>query len=818
MNQEKFLSHFPGYCIQTFSDKAENTVSDKYNKSPLLTFGKPTPEYFKSLTDLNKNGAAICFTPNAFPSGRRKAKDCTGINAWFCDIDSLSIDEQWELVKAAPLMPSLITQTRKSLHLYYLAKDGKIENFTKIQKALIKYFKADPGCKDVCRVLRIPFFFHNKEEPIEVKIVHDRANPYTEEEMIKAFPYDEEDEKPEKKRKKKYPGGLSFWSASSELDNKKMLEMLSGTEIVDYEVYTFRDRSNGGYYIDVNGKPADAWIDENGMIGSGKGGGPTFIQWMGYYGLEKGIIAEWIKTNCADLLPEEVLNRNIKKDGEESATQAQELFNMFENQDPPPTMFHDEIDEAYAQVDIDGKKRIFKVETRAFKKFLGKFYWDTTGKAIDTQSLEKTVNIISGIAEYDGPQYKLYNRVGVYNNDYWYDLGDSRAVCCKSGSWEIIDDVPIIFRTSQHQNPQVLPSRDGSDISLLLKHIAIKSDEQQILFLVWVVSCFIPKIPHPLMIFYGEKGSAKSTTMSFLRLIIDPSKTELLSMPKQDQLERQLFYNYAAFYDNLTRIYQSTSDIFCRAITGSGNTERKFYTQDEDIIRNIRCVVGLNGINNVARSPDLIDRSIIIEFKRISKEERKTGEAVKEAFLKDLPSILGGIFDVLAKTREIRKTLTIDAFPRMADFALHASVIAEALGYGTDAFIKAYENNISKQNEEILEDDPVANTICIFMGSRDKWEGTPKELFCELSKIAEEAKINPHDMPKNPSSLGKRIRIVLSNLRDAEIYISMKKDTDEKRGRFYRITKHDDSPASLPLNLGNNGDACDSKNQDNPTP
>lgn len=68
------------------------------------------------------------------------------------------------------------------------------------------------------------------------------------------------------------------------LPNKKMLELLSGKDIVGGEVFTFRTRPSGGEYIDVNGTPADAWIDKDGFIGSGKDGGPTWVEWLKYYG------------------------------------------------------------------------------------------------------------------------------------------------------------------------------------------------------------------------------------------------------------------------------------------------------------------------------------------------------------------------------------------------------------------------------------------------------------------------------------------------------------------------------------------------------
>ena len=134
-----------------------------------------------------------------------------------------------------------------------------------------------------------------KREPYMVKIIHAKPeNRYTDGMMIAAFPW--------KKTvilmqpsKTEFQEQDDIWSSMAKMDNMQMLNILSGDKMVDGETFTFRDRMPNGFYINVNGEPADAWIDERGMIGSGKGGGPTWIQWVGYYGRSKGEIAMWFK-------------------------------------------------------------------------------------------------------------------------------------------------------------------------------------------------------------------------------------------------------------------------------------------------------------------------------------------------------------------------------------------------------------------------------------------------------------------------------------------------------------------------------------------
>lgn len=293
MKIKKFMSHFPGTYLQTFDDKGKD--------KSLVSHGSPKTFTSEKLQDLNQRGAGIFFTPNKF-STRRKADLCEGINSWFMEIDDASIDEQWERVTNAPIMPSLVVKTRNSLHSYYLAEDATKENFTKIQKGLIEYFGADPSCKDISRVLRIPGYYHNKKDPHMVEIVWEAGNKYMEKQMLEAFPHAEK-QVIQKRTQSPPKGSLNLWQALSQLDNKLVLGRLSGTAVLKFETVTHRKRSSGGEYIDINGEPADAWIDEHGMIGSGKGGGPTWIQFIEYYGWSKADIANLAKEHLSDLLP-----------------------------------------------------------------------------------------------------------------------------------------------------------------------------------------------------------------------------------------------------------------------------------------------------------------------------------------------------------------------------------------------------------------------------------------------------------------------------------------------------------------------------------
>jgi len=290
-----FLAHFPGFAVQIFDDNP-----NEKNKN-LVRCGRPKDFTKEQIIELNEQGAGIFFTPNSFPSGRRRAEDCKGINAWIVENDSLSLSEQYKNLAESPLAPSFLVETKSSVHAYWLAKDGTKDNYKKIVQGLISKFSGDQACKDISRVFRVPGFKHMKDKtkPKLVEITHlAPKNVYTEDQMIKAFPYTEEVYQPIKQPKINTD---DFWQMLGSMDNRIMLARMSGFPIVNNEIIEFRKRSPEGEYIYVNGQMCDGWIDNQGMIGSGKRGGPTWIQWLGFYGKSKSEIARWAKDNIPEV-------------------------------------------------------------------------------------------------------------------------------------------------------------------------------------------------------------------------------------------------------------------------------------------------------------------------------------------------------------------------------------------------------------------------------------------------------------------------------------------------------------------------------------
>lgn len=138
------------------------------------------------LRTYNGDGYAIHFVVNG---GGQEDKLVKIAKCQFMECDELPLEEQYKQIEAFPLKPTFLIQTAKSVHCYWKLEDGSIKRFREIQIKLAKYFSGDSTVQNESRVMRLPTFYHNKGEPVEVKLVEfhpDRL--YTQDELDELLP------------------------------------------------------------------------------------------------------------------------------------------------------------------------------------------------------------------------------------------------------------------------------------------------------------------------------------------------------------------------------------------------------------------------------------------------------------------------------------------------------------------------------------------------------------------------------------------------------------------------------------------------------
>ncbi|MDO8660052.1 MAG: hypothetical protein Q7K54_05670 [Candidatus Parcubacteria bacterium] len=478
-----------------------------------------------------------------------------------------------------------------------------------------------------------------------------------------------------------------------------------------------------------------------------------------------------------------------KEDKRERTSQSDQLVKLIENTEGIE-LFHDDLNEPHIRININGHCENWRCRSKQFKRYLSSLYWNSYKKAPNTDAINTALGVIEAKACFDGNKFELFNRVAWLNDSLWYDLTNNnwQAVKINSEKWEIVHEPPILFKHYNHQKLQITPEKNGS-IDEIFKFINIQNENHRILLRVYIVSSFIPDFPHPILCLYGSQGSAKSTLSRLLKMLIDPSAFGVTDFPKDGmELAQKLHNQWFSFFDNVSYLSGNTSDILCRAVTGAGVSKRELYTDGDDIIYHIKRPIGLNGINLIINKPDLLERSLLIELQEIPDDQRKAEKEIMEEFEKCLPKILGSIFDILSKALKIRPAIKLKSMPRMADFALWGCAITEALGYDQNRFSEAYNENINKQNDEALYENPVAMALTNFMEDKEIWTGTSTKLLSEIKLIAQNLKIEEKTLPKAPNALSRILNQIKPNLK--KIGIEIIKEDGKQRILVIQKTKN----------------------------
>ena len=434
--------------------------------------------------------------------------------------------------------------------------------------------------------------------------------------------------------------------------------------------------------------------------------------------------------------------------------------------------FHDEAKDLYLTIPVNGHRETWPLNGKDCKTLIQGLYYIDTGDVASAGTIGQVLAVLAAKALYDNLKpVPLSTRIVNHDGAIWYDLSnqDWQAVRVTEGRWEIVDNPPTLFRRYRHQAAQVMP-QPGGDVRKILRHV--KLNGQETLFLCWLICSFVPGIPHAMPILHGIQGTGKTTTCSLIKTIIDPSMLNILTLNRDMRsLVICLQQHWFLPFDNVSKISDELSDTLCRAITGKTSQQRKLFKDADDVIFTFKRILALNGINNAAHRPDLIDRALLFELQRISDSKRREEADVLSAFEADRPAILGGIFDILCKAISIYPSVKLESMPRMADFARWGYAVGEALGGLGPEFLNQYEDNREIQNTELISIDPVASLVVELMARNDRWHERVSDFRLTLKGIAKDHGINPQSkgFPKADNALSRHLTRITPVLEQAGI-------------------------------------------------
>lgn len=383
-------------------------------------------------------------------------------------------------------------------------------------------------------------------------------------------------------------------------------------------------------------------------------------------------------------------------------------------------LFHDQNREVFAQDKVTRETR--RLEGRQFHDWLVSSLYQATGKAPRDQAVRGALNTLAGLGRYRGSCRDVHIRVAKYNGAYFLDLaepGNSRAVKIEPGHWEVVSHPPVSFIRPETIRPLPRPLTGGR-LGTLWDLINIP-EENHLLVLAWLGECLRPDTPFPILELIGEQGSAKSTTQTVLRRLIDPNACDLRAAPKTiEDVFISASVNWLVSYENISHLPAPTQDALCVLATGGGIAKRKLYSDADEVVIVVKRPAVLNGITAAVTAQDLIDRTLSVEMPLIDTRMETTDLwAIFEA---ERGRLLGALLDVIADALGRLPTIQLPPKdrPRLTEFARFGMAVAEAMGGTGEDFMVQFKASRQESIARTIDASPVASAVIDWFEARGK--------------------------------------------------------------------------------------------------
>lgn len=341
-----------------------------------------------------------------------------------------------------------------------------------------------------------------------------------------------------------------------------------------------------------------------------------------------------------------------------------------------------------------------------------------------------------------------------------YDLNtpNREYVRITADRWKLTRKSKHKFLKRNTLGVQVIPQETERDLISLLRPYVNTDEDSLILFATWLVQAFCMG-NHSALLIMADAGSGKSTVTKMARAVIDPSKLQATIMPdKKDDLFSSLSNSYFVAFDNTEELSKEISDILCAAITGAIMAKRKLYTTNELGMYELHNTIILNGIDIIPTQSDFASRCLLLKLQAIDELSRKTDEELMSNFKKELPEILGAIFELLSKAMAIILTLNPTRLPRMASSYKEMLAIAIALGSTEEEFERIYFANIAELNK-------ARSNIAIVEAVREYMQSSfvpgrfvEDKVSILYTKICANYSGSKKDLPKSASHFSRKLR------------------------------------------------------------
>jgi hypothetical protein len=480
--------------------------------------------------------------------------------------------------------------------------------------------------------------------------------------------------------------------------------------------------------------------------------------------------------------------RQLADQGDVHDSQATRLITLA--LDAGAELFHTPDGDAYATIAVAGHKETWPLKVKGFRRWLTRLFYQTEAKSPGSQAVQDALGVLEGKALFDGGECPVATRLAEHNGAIYLDLANDQwqTVEITTTGWQVIAEPPVKFRRPRGMVPLPVPLQ-GHSLEALRPFVNIATDADWRLLVSWLVAALRPTGPYPVLVVHGEQGSAKSSLSRVLRSLVDPNSAALRTTPR-DERDLVITANngWLIALDNLSHLPEWLSDALCRLATGSGFATRELYSDAEEVIFAAQRPIVLNGIEELATRPDLLDRAILLYLPTIPEHKRQDETVFWQQFAQAQPQILGALLDAVSAAVRTLPGVRLDRKPRMADFALWACAAAPACGWTAQDVLMAYAGVRDAAHELTLEASPVGSIVRALAEQQDNWCGTASELLTALDALAGEKIPKQKTWPKNGRALGNLLRRLAPTLRAVGIDVVFDRESDKARRRIIHLT------------------------------
>jgi hypothetical protein len=439
-------------------------------------------------------------------------------------------------------------------------------------------------------------------------------------------------------------------------------------------------------------------------------------------------------------------------------------------------LFHTPDGTCYADIEVNGHRETWDINRQGFRSWLTRRFYEATKSAHSADAMQSALGLLTAKARYDAPERNVSLRVGSHEGRLYLDLcnGAWEVVEIDATGWRIIHNPPVRFRREAAAKPLPIPEYGGK-INELHPFLNIKSEDDFVMAVAWMLAALREQGPYPVLAVSGEQGSAKSTFTAVIRSLTDPNTAPLRALPRE---EREFFIAagnaHVLAFDNVSGLSNWISDTLCRIATGAAFSARALYTNQDEILFRVTRPMILNGIEDMITRPDLGDRALLLTLEPIAEGTRRPEQELWADFAQAAPRILGALLDgVVMGLRRLPHT-KLEKMPRLADFAKWATA-CETAYWPAGTFARAYDQNRAAAVADMIENNAVARAIRNLMVKAPTWSGTATDLLKALALWS----TGDRHWPANPRALSSQFQRIAPALRNIGIAVDFSRQGHE---------------------------------------